>query len=211
MRALALVLCLCAAVANGAPRSKKRKPKQPPPEVVATTPTAKPWDLSYVVAIGAGGFFGGGANRGPSAGATLSMTPAFADRRFALEVDLNWRMAQFRSPVDGYGTLTSTLHTFPLLPAARVRVFQAGKLTLDVRGGAGPVFVLHHLSSDFGSGSQRTSVGWELFAAAQAHLPVSPAFDLFAELRGGLGEASMPFVLGHAPGVQAMFGGRYKL
>jgi hypothetical protein len=119
-------------------------------------------------------------------------------------------MASLRAPVEGYGTLNSTLHAFPLLPAVRARVLQLGPFALDLRGGLGPLLLFQRLSSNFGMGAIRSSLGWEAFAAAQGLLAIS-AVELSLEVRAGLGEAHIPFVLGRATGVQGTLGVRYSL
>lgn len=233
MRAVLLVLVtlMCfsaeAATKKKKRRSAKKKPQvtQPappassPPKVEAPRPeaTAKSeasksdsWEILTAVALSAGGFYAGGMNRGPAVGATVTLNPRHFDRRFSWDLDLHWRMASFSAPIDGYGRLGSTMHSFPFVPALRVRAFTVGKLTFDVRGGVGPMVVFHQLSSDFGQNVTRSALGWEAFAAGQLRFPIS-TIEVTAEVRAGLGAAHVPLVLGQASGAQLLLGARYAL
>lgn len=162
------------------------------------------------VSLGAGAFYGGGFNRGVwiTAGwTTLWQAPKL---RLAADVELSYRLAQFRRDQSGYGELLSALHAIPLLGAARLQLVRIGPFRLDGRAGLGPMFLVHHLASDFSASSTRFAVGWEAFAGAQLRLEVS-SVELLVDLRYALGEARMPFVVGRATGLQAALGARLPL
>ncbi|MBX5483111.1 MAG: hypothetical protein IRZ16_14900 [Myxococcaceae bacterium] len=216
MRRFALPLLVLLVVAPGSAFAAKKKVRRERPPPVASTerrvenPPA-PMEIRTRLSFGAGAFFAGGANVGPSLGATATFTPSFASGRFSLDLELDWRMARFSSDIAGLGTLTSTLHQFPIVPALRVRVLETKAVGLDARVGVGALFVLHALSSDYAVATTRSALGWEAFAGAQLRQAIAEALELTFEVRVGLGEAAVPFVLGRASGVQGLLGVRYAL
>jgi hypothetical protein len=217
-RTLAWLLLLTSLSALGAGRAKKPslpvvEPAKPPPPVekierAQSTPLADPIGLTG--ALAGGWFYGGGNNRGPLLSAQLTIAAPFLHRRLALELELDWRLSTFRSAVPDYGAITSSLHALPLYAGVRFHLIDVRPVAFDLRGGLGPLLLIHSLSSDFSPSTTRTAVGWELFIAGQARVKVS-SIELFAEVRYGLGEASIRFVLGRATGLQGMIGARYVL
>lgn len=213
MRWLALLFLLSSpavvAAPEGSPRKNTgKKPKAPPPK--APPPEAKPEErMRYSLALAGGAFYGGGSNRGPQGSAQLTLTPP-GWGRFAIDVELGWRLARFRADVPGSGVMVSSLHSIPLTAVARMNLVRMEHLRLDVRAGVGPLLALHHLSSDFSSGSVRSALGWELLAGAQLRFPLG-SLEPFLDGRVGLGEAYIPFVTGRSTGVQGLLGVRYPL
>lgn len=219
MRTLAVVAALCATSVLAAKRRPKASKPDPSPAArleaerssgrAAPSP-ARPWrEEGATGAVGLGAFYGGGLNRGPVVRASVTLRRPQLSERLALDVEVDWRLSQFRRQVAG-GTVTSSLHALPLYAALRMHLADLGPLALDLRGGLGPLFSLHHLSSSFFAPATRTSVGWEAFAGTELCYPMGP-FVLAADVRYGLGEAPIPFVLGRATGVQAGLSARFGL
>ncbi|HYO52479.1 hypothetical protein [Archangium sp.] len=165
--------------------------------------------MRYSLALAGGGFYGGGFNRGPQGSAQLTLTPP-GWGRFSIDVELGWRLARLRADIPGSGVGVSAMHSLPLLAAGRMNLVRMAHLGVDVRVGVGPLLVLHHLSSDFSASSVRSALGWELLAGAQLRFPLG-ALEPFLDARVGLGEASIPFVIGRSTGVQGLLGVRYQL
>ncbi|PTL82009.1 hypothetical protein [Vitiosangium sp. GDMCC 1.1324] len=165
--------------------------------------------MRYTLALAGGAFYGGGFNRGPQGSAQLTLSPP-GWGRFAIDVELGWRMARFHEDVPGSGVMTSTLHSIPLTAVGRMNLVRMAHLGVDVRVGVGPLLAVHHLSSDFSSSSVRSALGWELLAGAQLRFPLG-AIEPFLDGRVGLGEAYIPFVTGRSTGVQGLLGVRYQL
>lgn len=219
MRWLALLFLLCSPAVVAAPAdpprgTSRKKPKTPPPEAspepaprqAATKPAEQ---MRYALALAGGAFTGGGANRGPQGSAQLTLTPPNWGR-FALDVELGWRLARFSQDLPGTGVAVSALHSIPLTAVGRMNLVRMAHLGVDVRAGVGPLLVLHHLSSDFSASSVRSALGWELLAGAQVRFPLG-AIEPFLDGRVGLGEAYIPFVTGRSTGVQGLVGVRYQL
>jgi hypothetical protein len=227
MRWLAILFLFCSPAVVAAPADSPRapsrkKPKAPPPEASPEPPSAVPSrtgsrqaatkpaeETRYALALAGGGFHGGGFNRGPQGSAQLTLTPP-GWGRFALDVELGWRLARFSENLPGTGVAVSALHSFPLTAVGRMNLVRMAHLGVDVRVGVGPLLVLHHLSSDFSSSSVRSALGWELLAGAQVRFPLG-ALEPFLDGRVGLGEAYIPFVTGRSTGVQGLLGVRYQL
>ena len=222
-RWLAVGLLLASASVSAGPRPKKQPPPKPPPAAAPDTPPPPPTesrrpapskgpfeDTQIALALGAGGFLGSGFNRGPAASTAVTFTPSFAQRRFALDVELGWRMASFTTPVEGYGSLTSTLHSFPLTPAIRFSLLQGGPVRLDLRAGIGALLNLHVLSTTYDDGAIRTTFGWEGFGGAQVRIPISE-IELMLDAKVVLGEAPIPRVIGTSGAFQGLVGVRYPL
>jgi hypothetical protein len=211
MRWLALLFLLCSPAVVAAPggsprRTTGKKPKAPPP---AATKPAEQQRTRYSLALAGGAFHGGGFNRGPQGSAQLTLTPP-GWGRFAIDVELGWRLARFRRDIPGSGGMVSALHSIPLSAVGRMNLVRMAHLRLDVRAGVGPLLALHHLSSDFSSSSVRSALGWELLAGAQLRFPLG-TLEPFLDVRVGLGEAYIPFVTGRLTGVQGLLGVRYQL
>jgi hypothetical protein len=215
MRWLALLLLLCSPTVLAAPEASPRrntgkKPKAPPPEARPAPPVAKPVEqMRYSLALAGGAFHGGGFNRGPQGSAQLTLTPP-GWGRFAIDVELGWRLARLRADIPGSGVMVSSLHSLPLTAVGRMNLVRMTHLRVDVRAGVGPLLALHHLSSDFSSSSVRSALGWELLAGAQLRFPLG-SLEPFLDGRVGLGEAYIPFVTGRSTGVQGLLGVRYQL
>ena len=227
MRWLALLFLLCSPAVVAAPegsprRNTGKKPKAPPPEASPEPPSAvssrtgtrgaetKPAEQTrYSLALAGGAFYGGGFNRGPQGSAQLTLTPP-GWGRFAIDVELGWRLARLRADIPGSGVMVSALHSLPLTAVGRMNLVQMAHLRLDVRAGLGPLLVLHSLSSDFSSSSVRSALGWELLAGAQLRFPLG-SLEPFLDGRVGFGEAYIPFVTGRSTGVQGLLGVRYQL
>ena len=215
MRWLALLLLLCSPTVLAAPegsprRNTVKKPKAPPPEARPAPPVAKPAEQTrYSLALAGGAFHGGGFNRGPQGSVQLTLTPP-GWARFAIDVELGWRLARLRADIPGSGVMVSSLHSLPLTAVGRMNLVRMAHLRVDVRAGVGPLLALHHLSSDFSSSSVRSALGWELLAGAQLRFPLG-SLEPFLDGRVGLGEAYIPFVTGRSTGVQGLLGVRYQL
>ncbi len=220
MRWLALLFLLCSPAVMAAPARKK--PKAPPPAASPAPPPAEPPRaparqaatkpvevMRYSLALAGGGFYGGGFNRGPQGSAQLTLTPP-GWGRFSFDVELGWRLARVRTDVPGSGRAVSDMHSIPITAVGRMNLVRMKHLGVDVRVGVGPLLALHHLSSDFSSGSVRSALGWELLAGAQLRFPLG-ALEPFLDGRVGLGEAYIPFVTGRSTGVQGLLGVRYQL
>lgn len=215
MRALAVLIAVtCALGPLSASAAKRRKspPKsaaqirvRPEPE-----PSSKPLTWSTALGVGVGGFYGGGANVGPAVSASATFTPSFFAQRLALDAELQWRLSTFTTPVEGYGTLRSTAQLIPLVAALRFRLVQTRSLLFDLRAGAGPMLLVHQLSSDFSPTVTRSGLGWDAFAGAQLRIPFD-AWELTADVRYALGEAPVPFILGRNTGLQVLVGARFSL
>jgi len=165
--------------------------------------------MRYSLALAGGGFYGGGFNRGPQGSAQLTLTPP-GWGRFSFDVELGWRLARVRADVPGSGRVVSDMHSIPITAVGRMNLVRMKHLGVDVRVGVGPLLALHHLSSDFSSGSVRSALGWELLGGAQLRFPLG-ALEPFLDGRVGLGEAYIPFVTGRSTGVQGLLGVRYQL
>lgn len=205
-----------AARAIPSPAATPEPPPSPPSSArSAPAPERAPPKASEVprrtaLSLAAGAFYGGGFNRGvwiSSGWTTPWQAPTLG---LAAEVDLAYRLAQFRREQAGYGELTSALHAIPLLAAGRFEALRIGGFSLDARAGLGPMFLVHHLASTFSNASTRFAVGWEAFAGGQARLKVA-SVELLLDARYALGEARMPFVVGRATGLQAALGVRVPL
>jgi hypothetical protein len=157
----------------------------------------------------AGGFFAGGANRGPSAALGLSYRLPVWNGRLAAELELGLRQASLDAQIAGFGSLRSRVLAGPVLASARVALFERSAFTLYGRAGAGLLPFRHAVSSDFQPGFDESKLGLMAFVAAQGAYRFGRLSALL-ELRGEYGPAHTPRLTAQLGGVGACLGVRYE-
>jgi hypothetical protein len=165
------------------------EPPKPAAVAVAPPPPPAPTAHSHVaVHLLAGGFFAGGANRGPALALGASYPLPLWKERLAVEAEVGLRRASLDATVAGYGTLHSSVLAGPVLASARLTVLERSAFTLYGRLGAGVLPFQHQVSSDFQPGFGESKLGAMAFLAAQGAYRLGRV-SLLGELRGEYGPA----------------------
>jgi hypothetical protein len=181
----------------------------PPPPVISSAPSAPAApENRLAVHVLAGGFFAGGANRGPSVALGASYALPLWDERLSVEAELGLRRASLDATVDGYGTLHSAVLAGPVLVSARLALFQRSAFTLSGRLGAGVLPFRHQVSSDFMPGFGENKLAAMAFLAAQGAYQLGRV-SVLLELRGEYGPAHTDRLDAQLGGVGASLGVRY--
>ncbi|WP_224363082.1 hypothetical protein [Hyalangium versicolor] len=183
----------------------------PPAQIVAVappppSPVAEPHKLA--VHLLAGGFFAGGANRGPTVALGASYPLPFWQERIAAELEVGFRRASLSATIEGYGTLRSRVLAGPLLASARVTLLQRSALSLYGRAGAGVLPFQHDVSSDFQQAFDESKLGAMAFLSAQGAYRLGRV-SLLLEFRGEYGPAQTSRLSAQLGGAGASLGVRY--
>ncbi|MFL5350064.1 MAG: hypothetical protein ACJ8AT_35250 [Hyalangium sp.] len=186
--------------------------QEPPKPVVVVSapppaPTARPKKVA--VHLLAGGFFAGGANRGPTLALGASYPLPVWNEQLAAELEVGLRRASLDATIQGYGTLHSSVLAGPVLASARLAVFERSGFTLYGRLGAGVLPFQHHVSSDFQPGFGESKLGAMAFLAAQGAYRLGRV-SVLGELRGEYGPARTGRLDAQLGGAGATIGVRYE-
>jgi hypothetical protein len=182
------------------------KPPQPLVVASAAPPTAP---AKVAVHLLAGGFFAGGANRGPTLALGAAYPLPFWQERIAAEVEVGLRRSSLDARIEGFGTVHSSVLAGPVLASARLTVLERSAFTLYGRLGAGVLPFKHHVSSDFQDGFGESKLGAMAFLAAQGAYRLGRVSLLF-ELRGEYGPAQTGRLDAQLGGAGASLGLRYQ-
>ncbi|MDY7232882.1 hypothetical protein [Hyalangium rubrum] len=181
-----------------------------PVEVPApTVAQAAPVRRGLAVHLLAGGFFAGGANRGPSAALGVSYALPVWNGRLAAELEVGLRRAALEARIEGYGTLHSRVLAGPVLASARMAVLERSAFTLYGRTGLGVMPFQHVVSSDFQPGFDESRLGLMAFLSAQGAYRFGRVSGL-VELRAEYGPAHTSRLDAQLGGVGATLGVRYE-
>jgi hypothetical protein len=180
----------------------------PPPVVVVAAPAA-PVPSRLAVHLLAGGFFAGGANRGPAVALGVSYALPPWEGRLAAEVEVGLRRAALDARIDGYGTLHSSVLAGPVLASARLTLLERSAFHLYGRAGAGVLPFQHDLSSDFQPRFGESKLSPMAFLAAQGAWRFS-RLSVLMELRGEYGPAQTARLDAQLGGAGASLGVRYE-
>jgi hypothetical protein len=184
--------------------------EQPPPVVVAPPAApAAPVLSKLAVHLLAGGFFAGGANRGPAVALGASYTLPPWGGRLAAEVEVGLRRAAMDAQIENYGTLHSRVLAGPILAAARFTALERAPFSLYGRVGAGILPFQHEVSSDFQEGFGESQLSPMVFLSAQGAWRFN-RFSLLMELRGEYGPAQTPRLNAQLGGAGLSLGVRYE-
>jgi hypothetical protein len=157
----------------------------------------------------AGGFFAGGANRGPAVALGASYLLPVGGGRLAAELEVGLRRATLDARIEGRGTLHSSVLAGPLLASARLTFFERASLSLSGRVGAGVLPFQHEVTSDFQPGFDESKLGLMAFLAAQGAWRLG-RMSLLMELRGEYGPAQTARLDAQLGGAGVSFGMRYE-
>jgi hypothetical protein len=157
----------------------------------------------------AGGFFAGGANRGPAVALGVSYALPPWEGRLAAEVEVGLRRAALDARIDGYGTLHSSVLAGPVLASARLTLLERSAFHLYGRAGAGVLPFQHDLSSDFQPRFGESKLSPMAFLAAQGAWRFS-RLSVLMELRGEYGPAQTARLDAQLGGAGASLGVRYE-
>jgi hypothetical protein len=187
------------------------QPVEQTPIVVESPPVdpAAPSPPKLALHLLAGGFFAGGANRGPSVALGASYTLPPLGGRLAAELEVGLRRAAMDAQLEGYGTLHSSVLAGPVLAAARFTVHERSRLSLYGRVGAGILPFQHEVSSDFQPGFGESKLGPLVFLSAQGAWRIN-RFSLLMELRGEYGPAQTATLNAQLGGLGLSVGVRYE-
>jgi hypothetical protein len=183
-----------------------------PLPVVVTPPVAAPAAPTpprLALHLLAGGFFAGGANRGPALALGASYTLSPWQGRLAAELEVGLRRAALDAQIEGYGTLHSSVLAGPVLVAARFTVLERSPFSLYARAGAGILPFQHEVSSDFQAAFGESKLSPMAFLAAQGAWRFN-RFSLLMEVRGEYGAARTPRLNAQLGGAGLSLGVRYK-
>lgn len=188
-----------------------QEPPKPMAVVVAPPPAPPAPEVHPKVAVHllAGGFFAGGANRGPTLALGASFPLPLWHEQLAAEVEVGLRRAALDAKIEGYGTLHSSVLAGPVLASARLAVFEHSGFTLYGRLGAGVLPFQHHVSSDFQPGFGESKLGAMAFLAAQGAYRLGRV-SVLGELRGEYGPAQTGRLNAQLGGAGASIGVRYE-
>lgn len=183
------------------------------PEPVATlatpSPSTPPPRRGLALHLLAGGFFAGGANRGPSVALGVSHPLPFLGGRLSAEAEVGLRRAAMEARVEGLGTLRSHVLAGPVLASARMALLERAAFTLYGRAGVGVLPFQHEVSSDFQPGFGESKLGPLAFLAAQGAWRLGQMSALM-EVRGEYGPAQTSRLDAQMGGVSATLGVRYE-
>jgi hypothetical protein len=184
--------------------------EEPPPVVdVAPAAPAAPSPPKLALHVLAGGFFAGGANRGPTVALGASYTLPPWGGRLAAEVEVGLRRAAMEAQLEGFGTLHSSVLAGPMLAAARFTMLERSRFSLYGRAGAGVLPFQHEVSSDFQPGFGESKLSPMVFLSAQGAWRIN-RFSLLMELRGEYGPAQTARLNAQLGGVGLSLGARYE-
>jgi hypothetical protein len=182
--------------------------EEPPPVAVAPPPAA-PAPSRLAMHLLVGGFFAGGANRGPAVALGASYTLPPWGGRLAAELEVGLRRAAMDAQIENYGTLHSSVLAGPVLAAARFTALKRAPFSLYARVGAGILPFQHEVSSDFQEGFGESRLSPMVFLAAQGAWRFT-RFSLLMELRGEYGPAQTPRLNAQLGGAGLSLGVRYE-
>ncbi len=183
--------------------------EQPPPVAVTPPAPAAPTPPRLAMHLLAGGFFAGGANRGPAVAMGASYTLSRGGGRLAVEAEVGLRRAALDAQIEGFGTLHSRVLAGPVLAAARVTLLERSPFSLYGRAGAGILPFQHEVSSDFQPGFGESKLSPMVFLSAQGAWRIN-RFSLLAELRGEYGPAQTARLNAQLGGAGLSLGVRYE-
>ena len=190
-------------------RAQAAIPIEQPPPVVVAPPVAAPTPPRLAVHLLAGGFFAGGANRGPMLALGASYTLPPWQGRLAAEFEVGVRRAALDAQIEGYGKLHSSVLAGPVLAVARFTVLERSPFSLYARAGAGILPFQHEVSSDFQVAFGESKLSPMAFLAAQGAWRFN-RFSLLMEVRGEYGPAQTPRLNAQLGGAGLSLGVRYK-
>jgi hypothetical protein len=180
-----------------------------PVAVVSAPPVSASAPHKLALHLLAGGFFAGGANRGPVLAVGASYPLPLWQERIAAEVEVGLRRAGLDATIAGYGTLHSTVLAGPMLASARLTLLERSAFTLYGRVGAGVLPFEHHVSSDFQQSFGESKLGAMAFLAAQGAYRLG-RMSVLLELRGEYGPAQTARLDAQLGGAGASLGLRYE-
>jgi hypothetical protein len=180
-----------------------------PVAVVSAPPVSASVPHKIALHLLAGGFFAGGANRGPVVAVGASYPLPLWQERIAAEVEVGLRRAALDAAVEGYGTLHSRVLAGPMLASARLTLLERSAFTLYGRVGAGVLPFQHHVSSDFQQSFGESKLGAMAFLAAQGAYRLG-RMSVLLELRGEYGPAQTARLDAQLGGAGASLGLRYE-
>jgi hypothetical protein len=179
-----------------------------PATTVVTPPPSSPSEKGVLALhLLAGGFFAGGANRGPAV--ALGTSFAFWNGRLAAELEVGLRRAAMDAQIEGFGTLHSRVLAGPVLASARVRILEHSAFALYGRVGGGVLPFQHEISSDFQAGFGESKLGSMAFVAAQGAWRLG-RLSVLMELRGEYSPVRTPSLDAQLGGAGASLGVRYE-
>jgi hypothetical protein len=193
-------------------RAQAAIPLEKPPPVVVAPPVAAPAAPTpprLALHLLVGGFFAGGANRGPALALGASYTLPPLEGRLAAELEVGLRRAALDAQIEGFGTMHSRVLAGPVLAAARFTVLERSPFSLHARAGAGILPFQHEVSSDFQAAFGESQLGPMVFLAAQGAWRFN-RFSLLMEVRGEYGPAQTPRLNAQLGGAGLSLGVRYK-
>jgi hypothetical protein len=157
----------------------------------------------------AGGFFAGGANRGPAVALGASYPLPLGGGRLAAELEVGLRRASLEAWIEGYGTLRSRVLAGPVLASARLTFLERSAFSLSGRAGAGVLPFQHEVSSDFQQGFGESKLALMAFLAAQGAYRLGRT-SLLMELRAEHGPARTGRLNAQLGGAGVSLGVRYE-
>lgn len=184
-------------------------PVAPVDEQIVAPVHPAPVHRGFAVHLLAGGFFAGGANRGPSAALGVSHPLPVWNGRLAAELEIGLRRAALEARLEGYGTLRSSVLAGPILASARLGLLERSAFTLYGRAGLGLLPFQHAISSDFQPSFDESKLGLMAFAAAQGAYRFGRVSAL-VELRAEYGPAHTEQLDAQLGGIGATIGVRYE-
>lgn len=155
---------------------------------VAEPPAAQPRNLtSLLLTPGAmmGATYGGGSNLSLFASLALDFSFPTFGTGLSAGLALEGHTMGLSTQVLGQA-IDSWVVTFSPLAVARVQLAELGAAALHVRVGAGPLFFLHQVRSQFQPSFSERGLAPEAFAGVQLSYRVGP-LDLLLDLRASLG------------------------
>jgi hypothetical protein len=192
-------------------RAQAAIPIEEPPPVVAppVAAPAAPTPPRLALHLLAGGFFAGGANRGPALAVGASYTLSPWEGRLAAELEVGLRRAALDAQIEGFGTLHSRVLAGPVLVAARFAVLERSPFSVYARAGAGILPFQHEVSSDFQAAFGESKLSPMAFLAAQGAWHFN-RFSLLMEVRGEYGPVQTPRLNAQLGGAGLSLGVRYE-
>jgi hypothetical protein len=153
----------------------------------------------------AGGAFAGGANTGPLGAVGASLVPPWWGGRFAADLEVGLRSADFMGSAEGLGEVRSHVLAVPVLASVRAEVFQRARFTLYGRAGGGLVPFRHLLTSDFQEDVKESKLAGMGFLSVQGTYQFG-RWSALAEVRGAWAPARTPWLDAQLGGLTTFLG-----
>ena len=172
---------------------------------VETARAARPFGFDAFAQVG--GFLSSGANDGYAIAIGAGLGP-FLDGHLFAELSVGLRHTGYTRALPGIGTLHSSVSGFPIELSGRAPLIALGPVQLEARAGGGLVPFHHAISSDFEPGFSESGLGWELFGAVDASLPLG-RFTPFFEIAAAVAPIHTDRLDASLGGVRFLLGGRF--